>query len=74
MAVSLGQARSAKNRALEVFLAYGPLASIGITKSGGGCALTVSFEAAPSAMSELPADIDGFPVKVDVIGSVREQG
>jgi hypothetical protein len=73
MGVSIAQARKAKSEAARVFTQYGELAGVGITRGADGFALKVNFTEQPSDPENLPPDIEGVPVQIDVIGRVRAQ-
>lgn len=73
MSVSLDQARKAKLHAEQVFHRHGEVAGVGITRRSGGFALKVNFAEEPSDPDNLPPDVDGVPVTIDVVGKVRAQ-
>jgi hypothetical protein len=73
MAVSLDQARKAKQNAEQVFHRHGEIAGVGITRGSNGFALKVNFAEAPADPDNLPPDVDGVPVKIDVVGRVKAQ-
>ena len=67
---TLEQARAAKAVAAKALAAL-PVVGIGITRVGEGYGLKVNLGADPT--SEVPATVDGVPVKVEVVGKVRKQ-
>jgi hypothetical protein len=69
---SLDQARAAKARALEVFARFGEVVGVGLVRLGAGYAIKVNFKSTPSSPDALPSAIDGVPVTVEVVGSIRK--
>ena len=67
------QARAAKPKALSVFAALASLNGIGITKVGDGYGLKVNLSEAPPETVELPTDVDGVPVVVEIVGGITKQ-
>ena len=67
---TLEEARAAKERAKEVLSGL-PVVGIGITRVGDGYGLKVNLDAAPK--TEVPAAVDGVPVRVEVVGKIRKQ-
>jgi hypothetical protein len=67
------RARAAKKKAARVFAAYGKVVGVGITRVEGEYALKVNFEESPSPSAELPTEIDGVPVVVRTVGTIRKQ-
>jgi hypothetical protein len=65
------QARAAKRKAAELFLAIGAVAGVGITRIGEGYGLKVNLEHLPD--SPLPTDVDGVPLRVEVVGAIRKR-
>ena len=66
--ISLEQARAAKETALQRFKKLG---SVGITRVDGGYALKLNLSVPLEPGVELPADIDGVPLRVEVTGIIR---
>jgi len=67
---TLGQARAAKPRVLAVFEKLGKVVGVGVTRVGGGYGVKVNLEAKPDPKA--PASVDGVPVSVEVVGTVRK--
>lgn len=67
---TLDQARAAKNKLLEQLRDRVDLRGIGIAVLDGGYGVKVNFSKRPSS-GVVPDDVDGVPVIVDVVGSVR---
>ena len=67
------KARAAKPKALSVFAALASLNGIGITKVGDGYGLKVNLAEAPPETVELPKDVDGVPVVVEIVGGITKQ-
>ena len=70
---SLDQARAAKKRAHEVFSKFAEVVGVGITTIGSGYGLKVNLASSPHAASQLPTDVDGVPVRVEVVGRISKQ-
>ena len=65
--------RGAKARALETFGKLGKVVGVGITRIGNGFGLKVNLQSAPKTGTPLPAEIDGVPVSVEVVGPIRKR-
>ena len=65
---TLEEARKAKPRALELFEPLAAVVGVGVTRLGEGYGLKVNLESNPPAGTPLPADVDGVPVRVEVVG------
>ncbi len=63
---TLDQARAAKPRAVVVLAAF-PVVGIGITRVGEGYGLKVNLS---EACDSVPAEIDGVPLKSEVVGKI----
>ncbi len=70
---SLEEARAAKPAAQETFARLGKVTGIGITRSGGGYALKVNLQHNLAAGTEMPKEVQGVPVKVEVVGEVKKR-
>ena len=70
---TLEEARQAKARARAVFAPLGAVVGIGITRIGDGYGLKVNLRSNPPADTLLPAEVDGVPVRVEVVGQPRAQ-
>jgi hypothetical protein len=71
-ASTLEEARRAKPRALEVFTPLAPVVGVGITRIGDGYGLKVNLRSQPSPDAELPVEVDGVPIKVEVVGQPQK--
>jgi hypothetical protein len=69
--VSLEQARAAKSAAERAFASIGTLVGVGITRVKGEYAVKVNLSEPVAPGVSLPTDIDGVPVRVEVVGSLR---
>ncbi len=70
---SLEAARAAKAEEHETFTALAPVVGVGITRIGDGYGLKVNLQQAPAAGVALPDEINGIPVRVEVVGAVRKR-
>ena len=68
---TLDQARAAKAKALTLFSALAPVIGVGLTRIGEGYGLKVNLERKPTA--PLPADVDGVPIRVEVVGRISKR-
>ncbi|HKI35042.1 MAG TPA: hypothetical protein VKA46_24510 [Gemmataceae bacterium] len=68
---TLEQARAAKLRVLAVFQQLAPVVGVGVTRTDGGYAVKVNLQAAPPEGIALPESVDGVPVRVEVVGTIR---
>jgi len=69
--VGLDEARAAKERAKHIFARNASVVGIGLTRVGDGYGVKVNFDAPPADDASLPKTIDGVPVRIEVIGSIR---
>ena len=72
-AAELQAARAAKPRAHRVFSRFGKVVGVGLTRHAGRHALKVNLETAPAEGAELPLEVDGVPVVVQIVGRIRKQ-
>ena len=72
-APTVDQARAAKKRAMDVFKRLAPVVGIGITRIDGGYGVKVNLRDRPKAKVALPQTIDGVPVRVEVVGTIRKR-
>jgi hypothetical protein len=70
---TLEEARQAKPRARAVFAPLGDVVGIGVTRIGDGYGLKVNLEARLPTDTAVPTDVDGVPVRVEVVGKPRAQ-
>lgn len=68
------EVRSAKAHAHAVFSQLADVVGVGITRRGDGYALKVNLRSAPPAGVTLPADVDGVPVEVEIVGTLGKRG
>lgn len=73
--VSLKEVRAAKERAAQVFsLLVGAEVAVGITCLGDDSfALNVNLTSEPDPDVELPTEVEGVPVQVEVVGKIRKR-
>lgn len=69
----LDAARAAKTQARETFAALVPVVGVGITRVDGVYGVKVNLQKMPDADVLLPTEIDGVPVRVEVVGKVQKQ-
>ena len=69
----LEAARAVKEKAAKLMERFGQVCGVGITRREGVYAVKVNLEVEPSSSDKLPEEIDGVPIVVRVIGSIRKQ-
>ncbi|WP_143393436.1 hypothetical protein [Fimbriiglobus ruber] len=70
---TLDEVRAAKPRALAVFEGLATVVGVGITQIGGGFGLKVNLREHPGADTQLPTEVDGVPVQIEVIDKPQKQ-
>lgn len=71
---TLDRARAAKPRALELFGRIANVVGVGVTRVGDGYGVKVNLGAEPAPDAAMPGDVDGVPVRVEVVGVIRKRG
>ena len=71
MLVTRGQARAAKGAALRHFQKFAEVVGVGITRLNDGYAVKVNLAGPVAPGVELPAAIEGVPVRVEVVGVIK---
>ena len=69
----LDAARAVKQKARSVFVRFGEVTGVGITRQGDRYAVQVDLESEPADRDKLPDQIDDVPIVVRVVGQVRKQ-
>ncbi len=69
--VSLERARQAKQHAADLFGRFGTVVGTGIISIDGGYGIKINLLDQPAEDLVLPERVEGVPVKVEVVGSVR---
>ena len=70
---SLDSARAAKARVADMLRDVPELAGVGITRIDEGYAVKVNFSSDPSGGVELPTEVDGVPVRIEVVGRIKKR-
>ena len=70
---TLDQARAAKAKVLAAFGHDPSVVGVGITRIGEGYGVKLNLEAPPAPDAHLPEDVDGVPVRVEVVGTIRKR-
>ncbi|QJW99607.1 hypothetical protein [Frigoriglobus tundricola] len=70
---TLEEARAAKSRAQEVFEALVKVVGVGITRVENGYGLKVNLLTPPPADAILPTEVDGVPVRLEVVGQPKKR-
>ena len=65
--------RAVKPQAARLFEKSGALVGIGIARYGSGYGLKVNLSRSPGRDENLPAEINGVPVQIAVVGTIRKQ-
>jgi hypothetical protein len=69
----LDKARAAKARAHEVFSKLADVVGVGITTIGSEYGLKVNVSSPPPPSNVLPSEVDGVPVRMEVVGKIRKR-
>jgi len=69
--ITLEEARAAKQAAQRLLATVDRVVGIGITRDGDGYAVKINLSEPVAPGIQLPTEIDGVPVRVEVTGSVR---
>ena len=70
---TLDEARAAKAHAADVFQSLAEVAGVGITRVESGYGLKVNLSQAPAEDVALPSEVDGVPVRIEVVGRIRKR-
>jgi hypothetical protein len=70
----LASARAAKPKARKVFSALLGDVAIGISRVDGEYGLKVNLESLPDPKIELPKEVEGVPVTIEVTGRISKRG
>ena len=70
---TLEEARAAKREAMQIFKRLGDVSGVGLTRRAGVYAVKVLLSHPLKDPKAGPADINGVPVVVQVVGEVRKQ-
>jgi hypothetical protein len=73
MGATIETVRAAKPRAVRAFKKSGALVGVGITRQGSGYALKVNLSRPLKANEMSTTEIDGVPVQIAVVGTIRKQ-
>jgi hypothetical protein len=69
--IGLDEARAAEERARSIFAGKASVVGIGLTRVGDGYGVKVDLEGPPAPQADLPETIDGVPVRIEVVGTIR---
>jgi hypothetical protein len=69
----LDRVRAAKAHARAVFSKLADVVGIGITTIDSKYGLKINLASPPANPSELPTEVDGIPVRVEVVGRIRKR-
>lgn len=67
---TLDEARAAKSKALTLLRNAPSVVGVGIARLNGGYCVKVNVS---RSRRDMPADIDGVPVRVEVVGALRKR-
>ena len=71
--ITLDKARAAKKVAQARLEAAGQPAAVGITRVDGDYAVKINLATGYDGETGVPARIDGVPVQVEVVGTIRKR-
>jgi hypothetical protein len=69
----LEAARAAKRKALRLFEGLAAVCGAGVAMEDGRYVVRLNLEAEPEPAVELPSEVDGVPITIQVIGTPRAQ-
>jgi hypothetical protein len=69
---TLDEARAAKAKAITALSKIRSVNGIGITRVGDGYGVKVNLAEPPAPEVNLPEAIDGVPIRVEVVGTIRK--
>ncbi len=70
---TLDDARAAKAKVHAAFGDDPSVVGVGITRIGAGYGVKLNLEAPPAPDANLPKDVDGVPIRVEVVGTIRKR-
>ncbi len=70
---SIDEARSAKHKVSGMLAGVRQVNGIGITRIGDSYAVKVNLAGQPDEPFQLPSEVDGVPVLVEVIGTISKR-
>lgn len=70
---SLASARAVKDRARDVCAARAEVVGVGITRVDGTYGVRINLACAPPPGADLPREIDGVPIRIEVVGAIRRR-
>ena len=70
---ALDKVQAAKRSAFERFTKLGAVAGVGITRVNGQYAVKVNLSEPLHPGIELPTEIDGVPIRVEIVGTIRRR-
>jgi hypothetical protein len=71
--VTLDQARAAKAAALRRLEKLDTVVGVGITRGDQGYAVKINLREPLGNDVEVPSEIDGVPVRIEVVGQIRKR-
>ena len=71
--VTLEQARAVKDAALRCFEKLGTVVGVGVTRVDGDYAVKINLREPLADEANAPAEIDGVPVRVEIVGPIRKR-
>ena len=69
----LEAARAAKHKSLRLFEKLVPVCGAGIAREGESYVVKLNLETEPDPALVLPSEIDGVPITIQVVGTIRAQ-
>ena len=73
-ACTLDEARAAKPLVEQALAGVAEVVGLGITRVGRGYGVKVNLSRAPAGAEDIPAEVAGVPVRVEVVGTIRKRG
>jgi hypothetical protein len=70
---TLREARTAKAKVVAAIADDASVVGVGITRIGDGYGVKLNLEAPPAPDANLPEDVDGVPIRIEVVGTIRKR-
>jgi len=70
---TIERAQAAKGRVRRVLSRKAELVGVGITRVDEGYGVKVNLASPPAEDVELPTQVDGVPLRIEVVGAIRKR-
>lgn len=73
-AATIEAARAAKGKAATEFRSLGEIVGVGLVSIGDGYGIKVNLASAPKGLSSAPTQMNGVPVRFEIVGAITKGG